>query len=276
VPGSLALAALFVIGIGHAPAIKAQSPGFEVASVKPHEFPRGSVAFGTTLRESAIRISGNRVTTQGTLTGLVLAAYGLRTFQVSGASTLPDKAEMDQLYDIEARAPGEGVPTIDQVRQMLRTLLADRFQLKFHRETKELPVYDLVIGNNPPKLKPSTPEEETKTDVLTASSQSMRLKYTDVAISELVIRIATQFDCPLLDKTGLAGGYDFTLEYTPRRPDTTKLAPEEAAAFARLGPPDEGMSIVAALQQQLGLKVVQAKEQLEILVIDHAERPSAN
>ncbi len=250
----------------------ASAQAFEVASVKAHELPPGSFSFGTSLRGSAIRISGNRVTTRGTLTGLLLAAYDLRTFQLSGTPTLPDKTGSDQLYDVEARTPGEGVPTMNQVRQMLGSLLADRFQLRFHRETKELPVYDLVTGNNPPKFKQSPADAETKTDVLLASSQLMRIKYTNVAIPELVIRIAPQFDRPLFDKTGLAGGYDFTFEYTPRRPDIANSSVAEAAAFAS----DGGVPIVAALQQQLGLKVVQAKERVEILVIDHAARPSAN
>jgi len=250
----------------------ASAPAFEVASVKAHELPPGSFGFGTASRGGAIRISGNRVTTMGTLTGLLLAAYDLRIFQLSGTSTLPDKGGSDQVYDVEARTPGEGVPTMNQVRQMLGTLLGNRFQLKFHRETKELPAYDLVTGNSPPKFKQSPADAETKTDVLLASSHLMRIKYTNVAIPELVIRIAPQFDRPLFDKTGLAGGYDFTLEYTPRGPDIANNTAAEAAALAS----DEGMPIVAALQQQLGLKVVQAKEQVEILVIDHAERPSAN
>jgi uncharacterized protein (TIGR03435 family) len=250
------------------------TPAFEVASVKPHEFPAGAFGFGATTRESAIRISGTRITTQGTLAGLVLAAYRLRTFQISGASTLPDKTGADQIYEIDARAPGEGAPSMDQVRQMLQTLLADRFQLRFHRETKDMAAYDLVTSN-PPKLKQASPEEETKTDILSASSQLMRIKFTDVAMAEFVIRIAPQFDRPLLDKTGLEGGYDFTLEYSPRPPDSAMSA-REATAFSRLDPLGEGMSLVGALQQQLGLRVVQAKERADVLVIDHAERPWAN
>ena len=245
---------------------------FEVASVKPHELPRGTFAFSGASRESAIKISGNRVTILGTFTGLMLAAYKLRTFQLSGVSTVPDAAGRDQLFDVEARAPGDGAPTLDQAREMLQTLLADRFQLQFHRETKEMSVYDLVTGNNPPKLKPGTPDEESRTEVLTASSQLTRVRYTNVAIPELVIRVASMFDRPLFDKTGLAGGYDFTLEYG-LRPDAAGMSAAEAAMFAGT---DEGPSIVTAVQQQLGLKVVPAKEQVENLVIDRVEKPSAN
>jgi uncharacterized protein (TIGR03435 family) len=156
---------------------------------------------------------------------------------------------------------------------MLQTLLAERFQLKFHRETKEMPVYDLVVGNNPAKLKPSAPDVESKTVL---SANRLRMDYTNVSMSELVLRIGPQFDRPLFDKTGLQGGYDFALEYMPSLPGGVNMPPDEAAAFARLYPADEAPTLPVALQQQLGLKVAPAKEQVEILVIDHAERPSAN
>jgi uncharacterized protein (TIGR03435 family) len=281
--GAVALASPIFIGMGDASPIHAQtqiagepaksSPlAFEVASVKPHVFARGQFAFGTANSESPVRISGNRISTQGLLAGLVMTAYKLRTFQVSGAPDWRNETGRNQLYDIEAKAPGDGVPTMDEVRKMLQSLLAERFQLKFHRETKELPAYDLVVGNSPPKLKPSAPGVESKM----ASTTRLRMDYTNVSISELVLRIGPQFDRPLFDRTGLQGGYDFALEYMPSLPRTAQMSPEEAAAFARLYPADEAPSLPVALQQQLGLKVVPAKEQVEILIIDHVERASAN
>lgn len=281
--GVAALAGPLVIGIGQSPAIRAQTqiPGgpakasplaFEVASVKPHAFARNEFAFGTASRESPIRISGNRVSMQGLLAGLVQAAYKLRTFQVSGAPEWRNESGRHQIYDIEARAPGESAPTMDEVRQMLQTLLAERFQLKFHRETKELPAYDLVVGNNRAKLKPSPPDVESKM----ARTGRLRMNYTNVSISELVLQIGPQFDRPLFDKTGLQEGYDFALEYMPSLPGTDNMSPEQAAALAQLYPADEAPPLPVALQQQLGLKVVPTKEQVEILVIDHVESPSAN
>jgi uncharacterized protein (TIGR03435 family) len=276
--GVVALAGPSFIGICHAQAqpagnsAKSSPLAFEVASVKPHVFARGQFAFGSAEVESSIQISGTRVTTQGLLAGLIMSAYKLRTFQVSGAPEWRNETGRYQLYDIEARAPGAGVPTMDEVREMLQTLLAERFQLKFHRETKELPAYDLVVGNSPPKLKPSAPDVETRA----ASTARLRTNYTNVSISDLVLRIGALFDRPLFDRTGLQGGYDFTLEYMPSLPNTAQLSPEEAAALARLYPADEAPPLPVALQQQLGLKVVSAKEQVEILIIDHVERPSTN
>jgi uncharacterized protein (TIGR03435 family) len=282
--GIVTLAGLLFIGMGDASAIRAQtqvvsgpttsaSLAFEVASVKPHVFARGQFAFGTAGVESDVRISGNRVTTQGLIGGLIMAAYKLRTFQVSGAPEWRNETGRYQLYDIEARVPGDSVPTMDEVRKMLQTLLAERFQLKFHRETKELPAYDLVLGNRPPKLKPSAPDVESN---MTLSANRLRMVYTNVSISELVLRIGAQFDRPLFDRTGLQGGYDFALEYRPSLVGSNPMSPEAAAAFARLYPADEAPPLTVALQQQLGLKVVSAKEQVEILTIDHVERPSAN
>jgi uncharacterized protein (TIGR03435 family) len=281
--GVAALAGPLVIGIGHAPAVCAQtqvsggpakaSPlAFEVASVKPHAFARNEFAFGTASRESPIRISGNRVTVQGLLAGLVLTAYKLRTFQVEGAPEWRNDTGRHQIYDIEARAPGDTTPTIEEVRQMLQALLAERFQLKFHRETEELPAYDLIVGNNGAKLKPSAPDVESRT----VRTGRLRTNYFNVTISELVLQIGPQTDRPLFDKTGLQGGYDFALEYMPSVPSTVSLPPEQAAALAELYPADAAPPLLVALQQQLGLKVVPTKEQVEILVIDHVERPSAN
>jgi uncharacterized protein (TIGR03435 family) len=275
--GFAALASPLVIGIGLAPAAQAQAPkaarlAFEVASVKPHVFARNEFAFGAASGERPIRISGTRVTVQGLLGNLVLTAYHLRTFQLSGIPEWRDDTGRNQVFDIEARAPGDREPTIDQVRQMLQTLLTERFQLKFHRETQEMPAYVLVMGANPPKLKPSAPDTESRT----ASTNRFRTRYSNVSSSELVLRISPQFDRPLFDKTGLPGGYDFALEYMPSLPGSVNLPPEEAAAFAKLYPADEAPPLPVALQQQLGLKVAPSKEQVEILVIDRVERPSAN
>jgi bla regulator protein blaR1 len=202
-----------------------------------------------------------------------MTAYKLRTFQVSGAPELRNETGRNQLYDIEAKVPGDSVPTMDEVRKMLQTLLSERFQLKFHRETKELSAYDLVLGNRTPKLKPSEPDVESK---MTLSANRLRMVYTNVSISELVLRIGAQFDRPLFDRTGLQGGYDFALEYMPSLAGSDPMSPEAAAAFANLYPADEAPPLTVALQQQPGLKVVSAKERVEILTIDHVERPSAN
>jgi uncharacterized protein (TIGR03435 family) len=240
----------------------AAAPAFEVASIKPYQLPPNAFAFGA--NGSAVRISGNRVTTRGSLINLVIAAYNVKDFQVSSASGWADKLDRDQLFDITAKTEGESAPTLDQVRPMLQTLLADRFQLKLHRENKELPVYDLVVGKNGSKLKESAVDASPKQPV-TFSGPLVRFKFSSRSLADLVGILAVNVDRPVLDKTGLTGRYDFTLEFTRSNPDVVPLDSPEA-----------DKSIFSAVQEQLGLKLAPAKEPMEILVIDHAERPAEN
>jgi Protein of unknown function (DUF3738) len=102
------------------------------------------------------------------------------------------------------------------------------------------------------KLKPSAPEVESKT----VSASRFRTVYANVPISELVLQIGAQFDRQLFDKTGLQGGYDFALEYMPSPPRMVSLPPEEAAEIVKLYPSDDAPTLLVALRQQLGLKVV--------------------
>jgi uncharacterized protein (TIGR03435 family) len=235
------------------------APAFEVASVKLHPLLPGSFGFGP---GNAIRIAGNRITLdRNTLTGLVMTAYNVKDFQIFG---MPEwTRNREQLYDIAAKTEGEAATTMELVRPMLQTLLADRFQLKLHSETKELPVYNLVIDKKGPKLKESVGARPPKP--VTFSGLSIGLNLLDKSMADLIAIIAGYVDRPVLDKTGLAGRYDFTLEFTHSNPD---LVPRDS--------PDADRSIFTALQEQLGLKLAPAKEPTDFLVIDRAERPSEN
>jgi len=121
---------------------------FEVASIKEHVFNGGGAFLGT-------RISGSLVTVStSTLKHLIQNAYQLQPYEVVvGPAWFNDNMPA---YDITARAPDGRTPTVDEVRQMLQTLLMDRFKLIFHRESKEVTGYALVIGKNGPKLKPTS------------------------------------------------------------------------------------------------------------------------
>lgn len=250
------LATMAFLGIS---ASQAQAPtekplAFEVASIRAHEYPPSRVVAGT---GGSIRISGNRVTLLGSLTGFVMSAYNLREFQVSGAPAhWTDKLGRQQHYDISAKADGETL-TMDQARRMLQTLLTDRFQLVVHRESKETPVFDLVVGKNGPKIKShvgATPPIEPPQ----FSGPLIKYKFVDRPIHDL-LGVLSGLDRPVLDKTGLTGSYDFTIELT-----------------SNLRDPDADLPVFTAVQEQLGLKLVEAKEPLDIVVIDSAEKPSAN
>ncbi len=122
----------------------------------------------------------------------------------------------------------------------------------------------MVVGKNGPKLRVSSAEIGPPQPV-TFSGPLVRFRFSNRSIADLIGILATNVDRPVLDKTGLTGSYDFTLEFTRSNPDV--VAP---------GSPDAGRSIFSAVQEQLGLKFVAAKEPAQTLVIDHAEKPSEN
>ena len=224
----------------------ASAPSFEVASINPHPLPPGAF-FAVGRNAATIKIAGNRVTTGGNLKSLVMAAYNVRDFQVDGVP----EALGSELYDVVAKTEGEETPSVEQVRPMLQTLLADRFQLQLHRETRQIAVYDLVVAKNGPKLKESTGPKPAEEPVRIGTA--MRWSFTDRTIPGLIDLIKATGDRPILDKTGLTGHYDFSLELDMEHPQEIQPAIED-----------------------LGLKLSSAKEPAEILVIDHAAKPSAN
>jgi uncharacterized protein (TIGR03435 family) len=223
----------------------ASAPSFEVASIKPHPLPPGVFAVGRNV--PILKIAGNRVTTAGNLKRLVMAAYNMKDFQVDG---VPD-AVGSEMYDVVAKTEGEATPTEEQVRLMLQTLLADRFQLHLHRETRQMAVYDLVVGKNGPKLKDTAgPKPAGDPEKI---GTAMRWSFTDRTIAGLIDLIKVTVDRPILDKTGLTGRYDFSIELDMEHPQEIQQSLED-----------------------LGLKLNSAKEPAEVLVIDHAAKPSAN
>jgi uncharacterized protein (TIGR03435 family) len=140
---------------------------------------------------------------------------------------------------------------------MMRALLVERFGLKFHFEKRESPVYAMVVGKSGPKLKEST------ADQLSVTVRSAQLTVAKATMDRLAIQLSSSMDRPVFDKTGLRGFYDFTLDWT--------------SDFG--GPPtadSNGVDIFTALQEQLGLKLEPQKAPIEMLVIDHAQRPSEN
>jgi uncharacterized protein (TIGR03435 family) len=256
--GMTALAGPVLFGIVNAPRLRAQTQSpipltFDVASIK------ATVVQGRFFRNPSaapFRISGTRVTAPlVTLSDLIGAAYDVKDYQISGA---PGWAtESGNRYTVEAKAPGESAPSADQVRLMLQSLLADRFQLKLHRDSKEIPTYDLVIGKNGPKLKP------VPSDALSVvPAPPLRRS----SIEQLASLISRFLDRPLVDKTGFAGNFEYSMDWGQM--DLARAADPDGFSGAT--------TISVAVQEQLGLKLEAAKERAVILVIDHAEKPSEN
>jgi uncharacterized protein (TIGR03435 family) len=236
----------------------AQTPAaFEVATIRVHSFATDSV--------NGPPLTGNRFALSGNINQLVIYAYDLKSYQVEGGPDWVAHPSTDgDYYDIRAKAEGDEALTESRALQLLQTLLAERFQVKLHRERRELPVYVLVVGKGGPKFQESTAEEGARPRAARSSTQSgfvstMFLK----SPMDMVARvIAGAADRPILDETGLTGFYDLKLEFA-RDPSAVALAD---------GPP----SIFTAVQEQLGLKLEAEKRPIEMFVIDAAARPSEN
>jgi uncharacterized protein (TIGR03435 family) len=229
--------------------VSAQS--FEVASIRPHA---QNIAAGV-----GLRVSGSTLTSENmSLSNLITYAYDIKDYQVLG---LPSWAESDR-YDISAKAEGAGELTRDLARPMTQALLADRFQLKVRRGTKEMPVYALVLAKNGPKFKESAPDAQS---LLTLGSRGKGAVMTVTKGS--MAQLANQFskrngvDRPVLDKTGLTGSYDYKLEWG-----------DNAAANADA----DVLSIFTAIQEQIGLKLEKTTSAIEVLIVDYAAKPSEN
>jgi uncharacterized protein (TIGR03435 family) len=233
----------------------AQAPaGFEVASIRVHSSAADD--------RSGPPIAGNRLTLGGNLYQLTMYAFDLKSYQISGGPSWATHPLTDgDYYDISAKAEGAETLTQARARQLLQTLLADRFQLRLHREMKEMPVYALVVGKAGPKFKESAPDARGGM-VGSVSLTTVTSRFTKSPMESLVRVLSGAADRPVLDQTRLAGLYDYKLEF----------ARDPAAAAAE----SSASSIFTAVQEQLGLKLEPQKGSIDVFVIDHAERPSEN
>jgi uncharacterized protein (TIGR03435 family) len=256
---ALALAASGIIA--QSPAPRPKFDAFEVATIKPVDHDPKAGRY--------ITMQGNNrfVEKDYTLKLLVAAAYNLNSKAISGG---PGWIESDH-YDIAAVTPGEVRPTHDEQMSMLRSLLADRFKLTFHREQKEFSIYELEVAKGGPRLKPSTaPPDDPPQLISTVYPQRMVLPARNVTMSDLTsLMQRAMLDRPVVDKTGLSGRYDFDLEWAP---DETQFGGEVPTAPTDAPSPP----LFSAIQQQLGLKLEATRGPIEALVVDTAERPSAN
>ncbi|MEI9971681.1 MAG: TIGR03435 family protein [Ignavibacteriota bacterium] len=253
--------------------VGAQSPAFEVASVKPNVYRGPGKRFPRKDAVSQFEISGTRVRTMGNLPMLVAAAYGIERFQVSQSPDWKENWPDSEMYDVDARAPGDSAPSLAEVRRMMQTLLVERFQLKVSRGSLKMDVYNLLPAAGGAKLEPTSfADSPPVTRDEGSAGARVRTRFLNYTIAAFARTVMGQFDRPLVDRTGLTGGYDFSLEYTWQAPNMTPAAIEALG----LPDPEPGLPIVASLREQLGLRVVPVKGTVDTVVIDRAERPSAN
>jgi uncharacterized protein (TIGR03435 family) len=215
---------------------------------------------------------GGRFTaTNSSLHLLIRYAYDVADYQISGA---PDWVKSDH-WDIAAK--GEGDPPVSEIREMLQRLIEDRFQLKYHADTKDVVEYHLVVssagklkraepGDCPSILSGSLPSQPDDAPCGTLRNSAGNTKGYKLTAGELAGSLSMFLGRSVVDKTGLTGRYDIELRWTP---ESAQMQP---GGVAEGGPP----SIFTALREQLGLKLESAKGSVKTLVIDHVERPSEN
>lgn len=259
--GLVAIMTPIAIGIMNAPQGRAQPSAtraaFEVAAIKP--------ANPDNRRHWYPTLTGDRFTlTNATLKVMVELAYDVRPSQISGGPKWADSEK----YDLQAKA--DSTLNAPRMRLMLQSLLADRFKLILHREDKVEQLYELVVAKGGPKFKPAAETEKGSGEMRRANGQ---LTFIGAPISWLAMALSGEaLDRYVVDKTGLEGHYDFTLQWTPDQ--GLHNQPQAPDALPRAE--SSGPSIFTALQEQLGLQLKSAKGPVEILVIDEAGHPTEN
>ena len=268
-----------------APPSDAAQLTFEVASIK--RSPQGS-------QPTMDVAPGGRLTvTSTTLKRLIMFAYAVSPLEIAGGERWTETEN----YDVVAKPPEGTVKGVvgrqsqmsgpdgrggnwsaswtqldpmsestARLRQMVQSLLAERFQLKLHKETKELPVYELVRAKNGLRL------QESKSDAAQTRFGPGQLKFEGAPVSLLATMLSQLTGHFVLDRTGLNGNYDFTLEWAPDSRGMQRPSDDGSGS----PPESSGPSIFNAIQEQLGLKLNAAKGNVPALVIDHATKPSEN
>jgi uncharacterized protein (TIGR03435 family) len=255
---------------------------FEVATVKPNR--------SGDIRSTSAQFlpGGGYSATNFPLRAIINTAYGYPVRSTGRLSGGPGWIE-SEMYDIRATSNPNDFPSglparerTDRIRLMLQTLLADRFKLAIHRETKDLPVYALMIAKNGPRLQraklaekecpedPAVPDPNAVTCHRTYGGQGRGINGQNVDMLDLTQFLTSVMDRPVVDKTGIQGLFEIKTEgWTPLQPGQTSGESDGANDPNRL-------SLFSVLQEQLGLRLEATRAPLEIIAIDHVERPDEN
>jgi uncharacterized protein (TIGR03435 family) len=223
------------------------SPAFEVASIRSNNGGGNK-----------IEVTPGRLTaTSATLLTCIRWAYGFQDRQISGANSLATNLLTSERYDIvatSARPVSES-----QLKLMLQTLLAERFHLEFHKQTKEIATYTLLVEKNGAKFQQS----EGEGDYQQQAKGKLARQWKRITMAQFAENIADAMQSPVLDQTGLSARYDLSLDLTPYLPTTDER-------------PDIASMMLAAIREQLGLKMEAHKAAVEVMIVDRLEKPAAN
>ncbi len=235
------------------PSETATVDGFEAASVRPNK----SGSFGS------LKVQPAGLTVQGApLKFCIQWAFDIIGYQVLGGP----RWISSERYDILAKAPARA--SRSELRRMFQQLLAERFKLRVHRETRRLPIYSLVVTTHGPKLRQS--QHDRAESIMVGRGQLIGSK---LSMARLADALSGELDWPVVDSTGLGGYFDIKLEWSPE--ESEGRAPSGEGATAP-GAGDVRPSIFTAVQEQLGLKLESTKGPVDVVIVDHAEKPSPN
>ncbi len=229
---------------------------FDVASVKTSTFGDSGLEGS---KRSRIDITPTRVTLRNTTLGeCVQWAWNVKPYQISAPHAIQDALDSER-YDL--RAVVESDTPVSQLRLMMQDLLAKRFQIVLHRETRPMPVLELTIAKGGPKLPAPKPEAIVHSAESLPRVENGGFIFADTTMAEFAAKLSLLrgVDSPVVDRTGIAGIYDITLK-------------EAAAAIRR----DDAPPIATFLQDQLGLKLVAAKAPMEVVVVDRIGKLTEN
>jgi uncharacterized protein (TIGR03435 family) len=240
-------------------------PQFEVATIKPSDPNRRG--WGINLDRS-----GQLHTLNTNLSDLIKFAYDLHPKQVIGAPAWVDSEK----FDVLAKPDLPGLPSVDQMKIMMRKLIEDRFSLKFHHDKKELSVYAITVAKGGEKIK----KDDTTTVPIPGffGRPQSGFNVHNATIAEFASVMQAQFmEQPVVDQTGLGDTrYDFVLKFTPDPSQSTGFGGQPAAGPAPVPDADAPPDLFLAMQQQLGLKMGTTKAPVDVMVIDKIDKPSEN
>jgi uncharacterized protein (TIGR03435 family) len=240
------------------------APSFEVSTIKPSK-PDARFSI-------LVNRSGMFTTTNTSLSDLIKFAYDLHPRQISGG---PGWVESEK-FDITGKPDVSGMPNGKQLKMLVQKLLEERFQLSFHREKKELPVYAISVTKTGAKIAKS----ETDLNGLPgfAGGGPRGLLVRNATIEEFAHMLqANVLEKPVVDQTGFGPArYDFTIKWTPDAARAQAAAAAASTGTSVADNPDAPPDLFTAFQQQLGLKLESAMAPVDVIVIDRVEKPSAN
>lgn len=256
--GSVVLLALCVSISAQAPSARPRFDVFEVATIKPVESDQRSGRF--------FRMDGPHrwIATNFTLKSLIALAYDLNPETISGGPPWMGTVH----FNIEAVTPGDAKPDRLEQMQMLRALLVERFSLKFHRQEKEFSIYELTVAKGGSKLKPAADPDASPQLIGVVYPGKIEVPAKSVTMDDFVAMLQrATLDRPTVNKTGLTGKFDFTLDWAP---DESQYGGEVGKA------PDEAPMppLFTAVQEQLGLKLTPTRGMVNAMIVDSAEKPS--